>query len=170
MKFELVHRQKLSQALFEKHPAWVEYYEPDDIERMVSEGFDFGEIKSALDDVGYSDDYLMPLINYSKPSPFEFTLYKSKVDLNDNILPSYLFVMENRVNSMTILYERERYTLNFSDPYFGDDMLELRSKLEIATIYPLSVFADCGANFEFTATCAEELTSACSRLFLADSK
>ncbi|TCI03688.1 hypothetical protein EZV61_09085 [Corallincola luteus] len=147
MKLELVHCKRLSPELFEKHPVWAEYYEPDDEHRMVEDGFDRAEVQRELKRVKYSDDYLIPFINYDKPSPYEFTIYKASATVNDSkVLFATLFVMENTVNSVTIFVGNEQFVLNLTDSDFSEEK-ELCAALEVKSIFSLTVRSDKGIEF-----------------------
>ena len=57
MKFDLVHYSKLNRESFSKCQTWAQYYEPDDIETLVDLGFNRNTVKTALENVGWSDEY-----------------------------------------------------------------------------------------------------------------
>lgn len=148
MKLELVHRDKLSPALFERHPVWAEYYEPEDENRMVEDGFGREEVQRELKRIEYSDSYLIPYVNFSKPSPYEFTLYRARSVVNDKIeVFSNIFVMDNSVNSVSIYVGSESFVINLTDSSFSDEK-ELCSALGIKAIYPLWVQSDIGIVFD----------------------
>jgi len=147
MKLELVHCEKKSPALFKQHPVWAEYYEDEDENRMVEDGFDREEVQSELKRIEYSDSYLIPYVNFEKPSPYEFTLYKARATVNGTIeVFATLFVMENTVNSVTIYVNEEQFVINLTDSDFSDEK-ELCIALGVKSIYPLSVQSDIGIEF-----------------------
>ena len=147
MKLELIHCEQLSPTLFERYPVWAEYYEPDDENRMVEDGFDREEVRRELKRTGYSDEYLIPLINYDKSSPYEFTMYKAMVTVNGTRdLCAALFVMDGTVNSVSIFVGEERFVLNLNDIDFSDEM-ELCTALGVNSIYPLTVRSEKGIEF-----------------------
>lgn len=156
MKLELIHCEQLSPTLLERHPVWAEYYEPDDEDRMVEDGFDREEVRRELNRTGYSDEYLIPLINYDKSSPYEFTMYKARITVNGTKdLCAALFVMEGKVNSVSVFVGDERFVLNLSDFDFSDEM-ELCTALGVNTIYPFTVRSEKGIEFNEHFECSDE--------------
>ena len=149
MNFALIDRLNLTPKLFEEHPVWVEYYEPEDINRMVLDGFNRHLVESELKKVGYSDDYIFPLVNYQNKSPHEFTLYKANVEINRNNYSAYLFVTEGCVSSFSIYVKDEWYPININ--YFDkSDNKELSSILGGGSIFPIRVTSNYGVRYDET--------------------
>ena len=143
MKLELVHDKDLSPNVFEKHPVWAEYYESDDIDRMMSDGFEREDIISELKKVEHPDRYLVPVVNYLEPSPYEFTLYKATVVIGSkHSFDAYLFSIGNKMNAIAAYDGNHWQVINFAilDQY---EEIEIKTALGVDALFPLEVTA-CG--------------------------
>jgi hypothetical protein len=158
MKLKLLHSEALIPDHFELHPVWVEYYVPEDVNRMVSDGFDRDEVVNELGKVNYSDEYLFPLRNHSQKSPYEFTLYKADVLVKGSIkFPGYLFSAAGEVTSVSIYNGNEWVVLNFS-LFDSDEEIAITAELGVDSLFPLEVKSEFGPKFDKRFECAVELS------------
>jgi hypothetical protein len=144
MKFILVKTRNISPALFERHSVWVEYYEPDNIEDMIKDGFDKEEILAALEKTGYSDGYIFPVLNNIHLYRYIYVYYKAKIKFpNNTFLPGYLFLhTANYLLSIGIFVNERGYIINLAHPDLTKkNEQELCEILKIASIWPMHVIS-----------------------------
>jgi hypothetical protein len=146
MKLQLKEYQHIK-TLLGQYPVWAEYYSPDDIENLVLDGFNRGEIEKALKAIDYSNDFVFQVVNYEKESPYEFTLYRAEyIFPNTAQLTGYIFYIKGSgINSLSVFHKELVYVLNLSDPEITEeDENDLKNILQLDSIYPIDVSCDYG--------------------------
>ena len=73
MKFILIHRNKFNLKHLQEHPIWAEYYEPEDIKTIEEWGIEKKFLIQEFEKIGYSDEYLFPVLDSEDTDCFKFT-------------------------------------------------------------------------------------------------
>ena len=141
MKFGFISQSEISDALFEKHPAWASYYEPDDIDAIANWGIDRGEIVKMLESIEYSDDYIFPMLSVENEYPFKFEYYKAIFTTPSGIAING-YTIGTRIYAIGIFTHKDHYILNLN---LKDRALEAENRIlsdigmESDTLFPLYI-------------------------------
>jgi hypothetical protein len=113
MNFKFVNLSELSASLFEEHPIWASYYEPDDIDAITNWGINRNEVVEKLEKIGYSDDYIFPMLSIDNEYPFKFEYYKASFELpSGEMLSGYM--VGTKARAIGIFTDKEHYVLNIN--------------------------------------------------------
>ena len=108
LKPTLKRRAELTEQDFAEHPAWTAWYSPDEMEALVSLGFDEVETTRALQSIGWSDEYAFPLPEAGAAVPFMRLCVSARVTTKgDHCLQGYLAPA-----AVTVFYRGKRYAFN----------------------------------------------------------
>ncbi|MCP4356362.1 MAG: hypothetical protein GY793_12215 [Proteobacteria bacterium] len=147
MKLRLIHYNDIDPRLFDIHPVWAEYNDPEDANKMINDGFHSLLVHEELYRVYYSSDFLIPVMNFSKTSPYDYTYYKAKVSMCSNdYLPAFLFIINNEAHSLGVYFGKQWHLINFSFFDEGDEK-EISTILGIRTIFPMHIISFCGIKY-----------------------
>jgi len=99
---------ELTEQDFAEHPAWTAWYSPDEMEALVSLGFDEVATKGALQSIGWSDEYAFPLPEAGAAIPFMRLCVSARVTTKgDHCLQGYLAPA-----AVTVFHRGKRYAFN----------------------------------------------------------
>lgn len=138
MKFELIHEDVLNPKKFEEYPIWASYYEPEDVDSIVSWGIDRDSIVSKLESIGWSDNYLFPVLNPEDAEGFMFVFYKATFETpSGNKFKGYVI---NSGYAIRVYCSGEEFGFNLNLTEFAresETKLIKTSKVKDKTIFPL---------------------------------
>jgi hypothetical protein len=137
--FTLINVNDLSRQHFEQYPAWADYSEPDDIDSIVSWGVDREEVIEQLERVGYSDEFVFPVLRTEPLPSFRFLFLRADfVSADGTRFTGY--VIGQDPYCVAVFYGEKEFVFNDSLPDLGEEELaRLRqwSKLPLKPFFPL---------------------------------
>jgi len=140
MQFKIIKESELAPKMFEFHPVWAEYYEPDDLEDIISWGYDRESVKSDLFSKHDGSDhayYTVPIERFPPNNIRFFTLAnlftKSGIKLKGTVMNSgqlviEIFLDDNRSIALSCypdLYDLNKHELNKVATELNLDPLDL---------------------------------------------
>lgn len=136
MKPKLKPWDQLVESDFIEHAAWTNLYEPDEMEFLVSLGFDEEESRAVFSSIGWSEDYAFPLPAAGAAMPFMRLCTAARVRVASGCtLTGYVSPA-----SVAVFHKGRLYHFNKSLA----DLSQLQAKalgmaLEVPSIFPLQV-------------------------------
>jgi hypothetical protein len=140
MNFRLVKDEEITLDLLEEHPAWGQYYEPNDVATLVECNFSQDEVSTMLERVGWSDEYWFPIPLGTEMGKFQFEVRKAEIISQKKYsLSGYLF---NDGHSIGIYGKKEEWIVNLSLlDLHQDELPALLNDLDIkeSALLPLEI-------------------------------
>jgi hypothetical protein len=137
--FSLIPSSSLSPRHFEEYPAWADYSEPEDIEEIVRWGIEREAIVQELEQTGYSDEYVFPVLCTDPLPSFRFLYLKADFTAADGMQFTG-YVIGQRPYCVAVFHDDEDFVFNSSLSDLGAEELErLRSwsGLALDPFFPL---------------------------------
>jgi hypothetical protein len=137
--FTLISWLELSPRHFKQYPVWAEYSEPDDINEIVSWGLERRAVVHQLEQTGFSDQHVFPVLKTDPLPCFRFLFLKAEFRAADGArLTGY--VIGQRPYCVGVFAAAECFLFNENLPEMAGeqiDRLRRAARLPLTPFFPL---------------------------------
>jgi hypothetical protein len=136
MKPELKPWEELVESDFVEHAAWTNLYEPEEMELLVSLGFDEEESRAAFSSIGWSEDYAFPLPAAGATMPFMRLCMSARIEISSGV------TLVGYVSPASVAAFHDGKLYHFNKALADLSLLQakaLESALGVSRIFPIQV-------------------------------